>query len=135
MQVLHKFGFASLFCGMAADNVRSPMAVTDTYRRLGFHRKKFALNNLILVKKGHPHYEANVGLRNYAHGFASDFPRLSHIYEGGTEAYPRDSRRAYSIDEILAAVKTRLLQGRDKGGRGLVGMPRSNGLGHGALTQ
>ena len=43
---------------MADENVRPDMAITDKYRSLGFHRKKFALNNLILVKKGHPHYEA-----------------------------------------------------------------------------
>jgi hypothetical protein len=115
MEVLHKFGFASLFCGMADENVRSNTAVTDRYRRLGFHRKKFALNNLILVKKGHPHHGANIGLKNYSHGFASEFPRLSHIYEdGGTEKHPSDTRRAYSTDEILKTVKTKLLQGRSR---------------------
>ena len=79
MEVLNKFGFASLFCGMADENLRPDMSVTDKYRSLGLHKKKFALNNLILVKKGHPHYEANVGLKNFSHGFASDFPRLSQI--------------------------------------------------------
>jgi hypothetical protein len=133
MEVLHKFGFASLFCGMADENVRPNMAVTDRYRRLGFHRKKFALNNLILVKKGHPHYAANIGLKNYSHGFASEFPRLSHIYEGGTEAYPTGSRRAYSIDEILKTVKTKMLQGTsNKGGRGTFGMLPKNGIPLGA---
>jgi hypothetical protein len=112
MQVLHKFGFASLFCGMADENVRPDMVVTDRYRRLGLHKKKFALNNLILVKKGHPQFTSNVGLRNYSHGFAAEFPRLSHIYEAVTEGYSRASRRAYSTDEILLAVKARLLQGR-----------------------
>jgi hypothetical protein len=112
MEVLHKFGFASLFCGMADENVRSDMAVTDKYRRLGFHRKKFALNNLILVKKGHPHYQANIALKNYSHGFASEFPRLSHIFEGGIEGHPRDLRRAYySTEEVLKAVKAELLKG------------------------
>lgn len=130
MEVLHKFGFASLFCGMADENVRPDMVVTDKYRSLGFHRKKFALNNLILVKKGHPHYEANIGLKNYSHGFASELPRLRHMYEGGTEEYPRDSRRAYAIEEILETVKTKLLQGPgNRGGRGLFRMLRKNGFG------
>jgi hypothetical protein len=112
MEVLHNFGFASLFCGMAVENVRPDMVVTDKYRSLGFHRKKFTLNNLLLVKKGHPHYQANVGLKSYSHGFASDYPRLSHIYEGGTEEAPTGSRRAYSIDELLEAVRAKLLQDR-----------------------
>lgn len=118
MEVLHKFGFASLFCGMADENVRPEMAVTDRYRSLGFHRKKFALNNLVLVKKGHPHYKANIGLKNYSHGFASEFPRLSHIFEGGgSEQHAKDQRRAYSADEILKSVRAKLLQGRGiKGG-------------------
>jgi len=133
MEVLNKFGFASLFCGMADENLRPDMPITDKYRSLGLHRKKFALNNLILVKKGHPHYEANLGLKNYSHGFASDFPRLSHIYEGGTEENPRDSRRVYPIEEILKTVKTKLLQGSsNKGGRGLFRMLRKNGSGLGA---
>lgn len=119
MQVLHKFGFASLFCGMADENVRANMFGTDRYSSLGFSRKKFALNNLILVKKGHPYYERNTSLKNYAHGFASDFPRLASIFEGGTEKYPPDSRRAYSTEEILATVKTKLLQGAsNRGDRG-----------------
>lgn len=118
MEVLHKFGFASLFCGMADENVRPEMVVTDRYRSLGLHRKKFALNNLVLVKKGHPHYKANIGLKNYSHGFASEFSRLSHIFEGGgSEQHPKDQRRAYSADEILKSVRAKLLQGRGiKGG-------------------
>ena len=72
-------------------------------------------------------------LKNYSHGFASDFPRLSHIYEGGTEENPRDSRRVYPIEEILKTVKTKLLQGpSNKGGRGLFRMLRKNGSGLGA---
>ena len=119
MEVLNKFGFASLFCGMADENLRPDMPITDKYRSLGLHRKKFALNNLILVKKGHPHYEANVGLKNYSHGFASDFPRLSHIYEGGTEENPRDLAAGLSDrrnpqdrqDEAVAGAKQ---QGRPR---------------------
>jgi hypothetical protein len=110
MEILHEFGFASLFCGMAVENVRPDMVLTDKYCSLGFHRKKFTINNLLLVKNGHPHYEANIGLKNYSHGFASDYPRLSHIYEGGTEEVPTGSRRAYSIDELLQAVRAKLLQ-------------------------
>ena len=115
MEVLHKFGFASLFCGMAEENVRTNMLVSGRYRSHGFHRKRFALNNLLLVKKGHPYYDANIGLKNYRHGHASEFPRLRHIYEGGTdESYARTSRRAYSIDAILKSVKAKLLQDSNK---------------------
>jgi hypothetical protein len=117
MEVLHKFGFASLFCGMAEENVRTNMLVSGRYRSHGFHRKRFALNNLLLVKKGHPYYDANIGLKNYGHGHASEFPRLSHIYEGGTdESYARTSRRVYSIDETLKSVRTKLLQDSSKAG-------------------
>ena len=119
MQVLHKFGFASLFCGMADENVRSNILASGRYRSLGFHRKKFALNNLILVKKGHPYYEANIGLKNYGHGHASEFPRLSHIYEGGTEEFhARGLRRSYSTDEILKSVKAKLLHDSSTTGNG-----------------
>ena len=123
MEVLHKFGFASIFCGMADENVRSNMLVSSRYRSLGLHRKKFALNNLILVKKGHPHYQANVGLKNFAHGHASEFPRLNHIYEGGTEEpHVRGLRRIYSIDETLQSVRAKLLQEpRQRDGRATLG--------------
>jgi len=123
MEVLHKFGFASIFCGMADDNVRSNMLVSSRYRSLGLHRKKFALNNLILVKKGHPHYQANVGLKNFAHGHASEFPRLNHIYEGGTEEpHVRGLRRIYSIDDTLQSVRAKLRQeSSHRGGRATLG--------------
>jgi hypothetical protein len=111
MEVLHKFGFASLLCGMADENVRTNMLVSGRYRSLGLHKKRFALNNLLLVKKGHPYYEANIGLKNYAHGHASEFPRLGHIYEGGTdESQARGTRRTYSVDEVLKSVKAKLLR-------------------------
>jgi hypothetical protein len=78
---LHEFRFAPLFCGLAVENVgTSQRSLTKSYAACGCDKKSFALNNLVMVKEGHPLFAFSYDRRNYRHGYAADFPKLSSIY-------------------------------------------------------
>jgi hypothetical protein len=99
---LHAAGFAPLFCGLAAENVDPAVTLSTTYRDMGFGERPFALNNLIMVKQGHPLFEACNRREAYAHGHAAAFNRLATIYDGS------GARTRYSRQELVQAVKQRL---------------------------
>lgn len=102
---LYEYGFAPLFCGLADDNVTEPLrtSVAPRYIELGFDKKSFALNNLLMVKEGHPLYHSTYDRTNYRHGFASSFGRLDAIFLTRRDGmhYTREELTQQVISELL----------------------------------
>jgi len=80
---LHEFRFAPIFCGLAHENVRSDMlaALTAPYLTQQFDGTRFALNNLVLVREGHPLFLGASDRRNFRHGFSADFKPLVRMFK------------------------------------------------------
>jgi hypothetical protein len=100
---LYEFRFAPLFCGLAMENIPAKRpSSTASFVACGGDTKSFVLNNLVMVKEGHPLFASAYDRRNYRHGYASDFSRLSHIYASNTNA------KHYTKDDFLPLVLTQL---------------------------
>jgi hypothetical protein len=102
--MLHGAGFSPLFCALAEEEVVRLPVVLDAKPFLPFRHKRFALNNLILVKQEHPLYAGSRNRDHYTHGYASAYDRLPAIYLYG------GARRPRSRDELMTSVKAELLR-------------------------
>ncbi len=101
---LHEFRLAPVLCALAHENV-TPEGLagqTDAFRAMGFDRRQFALNTILLVKETHPLFFGAWDRRNYRHGFAVEFKPLESLYRSG------DPRRRPTREELFALVRNRL---------------------------
>ncbi|MBL8704412.1 MAG: hypothetical protein JNM30_06195 [Rhodospirillales bacterium] len=101
---LHEFRLAPLLCALANEIVTPSMLsnFTPTYSSLGFDRREFALNTILLVKDTHPLFYGAWERRNYRHGFAVEFEPLQAMFRADGPT------RRPSREEVLALVKAEL---------------------------
>lgn len=100
---LYKFRFAPLFCGLAVENIPSRRpSPTSSFVGCGGDKKLFVLNNLVMVKEGHPLFASAYDRHNYRHGYAAAFSRLSAIYANNTNG------KQYTRQDLLSSVLTQL---------------------------
>jgi hypothetical protein len=100
---LYEFGFAPLFCGLADENVGTARpSLTKSYVAYGCAKKSFVLNNLVMVKKGHPLFAGSYDRRNYRHGYAAEFPKLASIYMSN------ENGKHYTKQDLISALLTQL---------------------------
>jgi hypothetical protein len=75
--IIHKFQFAPVFCALAGHvPVPSAMSVRSRFSRPGAQMTErfLALNNIVMVKQGHPLFERCYNRENFRSGFcAGDF--------------------------------------------------------------
>ena len=119
---LHEFRFAPIFCGLAEENVRSEMlaALTAPFLTQRFDAIRFALNNLVLVKEGHPLFFGAWDRRNFRHGFAAECTPLVRMFRAN------DNGQRLSRSELAGLVKADLGGTAGLAGRGIAspGTPR-----------
>jgi hypothetical protein len=88
---------------LADENVpTSRAALSKSYVAYGCDKKSFVLNNLIMVKEGHPLFASSYDRKNYRHGYAADFQKIPSIYA------PNVNGKLYSKQELAPAVLNRL---------------------------
>jgi hypothetical protein len=103
---LYEFRFAPLFCGLAVENVPTLRSgSTGGFVACGADKKPFVLNNLIMVKEGHPLFAGAYHRRNYRHGYAADFAKLSSIYVTNADG------KYYAAKDLVPLVSARLAAG------------------------
>ena len=103
---LYEFRFAPVFCGLAVENVPTLRSgSTGGFVACGADKKPFVLNNLIMVKEGHPLFAGAYHRRNYRHGYAADFGKLSSIYASNAGG------KYYSPKDLIPLVAARLAAG------------------------
>ncbi|HLJ20279.1 MAG TPA: hypothetical protein VKU84_08780, partial [Stellaceae bacterium] len=102
--VLHDAGFSPVFCALAEEEVERLQVALGAEPFLPFRHKRFAVNNLILVKQEHPLYAGSCSRDHFSHGYAAAYDRLPGMYLYGEERRPR------SKDELMAGVKAELLR-------------------------
>jgi len=100
----HEFKLAPVLCALAHEVVTPAMAsgMTAAFASLGFDRREFALNTILLVKETHPLFHGAWDRRNYRHGFAVAFEPLAAMYR--TDGPTRRPAR----EEVLALVQAEL---------------------------
>lgn len=84
---LHEFRLAPVFCGLADENVQPEMlaGLSGPYLTQQFDGTRFALNNIVLVKPGHPLFHGAWDRRNFRHGFAADFKPLVRMFTANAD--------------------------------------------------
>jgi len=101
---MHEFRLAPVLIALAHENVTPERLsnLTEAFSSLGFDRREFALNTILLVKETHPLFFGAWDRRNYRHGFAVDFKPLEALYR------PNGPTRRPTREELFALVKNRL---------------------------
>jgi hypothetical protein len=99
---LYEFRFAPLFCGLASENIPPRVSLSKNYAACGCDKKSFVLNNLVMVREGHPLFASSYNRANYRHGYAADFQKISSIYASNVNG------KTHSKQDLAPAVLTRL---------------------------
>jgi SAM-dependent methyltransferase len=103
---LHDLRFAAIFCGLADESASGAAltALSAPYLARRFDGIRFALNNLVLVKEGHPLFLGAWDRRNFRHGFAAEFKPLVGMF--GANVAGRRPSRAELASLVMADLKS-----------------------------
>lgn len=91
--ILSENGWATVFCAIAGDSTFQTSK--------GLIKRNFPLNNIVMVREGHPLWKKAYGRANFRTGFMVDSPWIERMFFG-------PAGKHYTRAEIISMVKERL---------------------------